>query len=371
MDNKIDLDFFSYDCSKSEKGTITRNMKHTITFREILPDYFDHLKRENGSAKTTISTYRSRLNQYCQWLEENGHPNTKIGTAFETINLKGYKYALMEKKQRPRSIRGSLNAIRSLGQYLVDTKIYPENPALAVKMPPKDQATRLLISDQEIQSLLDATERQAKPRKVAFSRALLITLAFTGVRADELVNIKVQDVLVGRRELLVVNGKGGKSRTLYPPTNFFIAMEAWLHEREKLECDHDYLWAHGKSSHMSYDWLLSHLEELKAVAGYKNACNIKPHSIRHWFASKLYSQHSNIKMVQAALGHSDPQTTFVYLHLDEEDARGMSQLTLERPIENNESVGKQKHASQSLDSRNTRSRTRRARNDGRSSLQRQ
>lgn len=191
---------------------------------------------------------------------------------------------------------------------------------------------RLLVSDTEALGLLDAAQRQAAPRDVAFSTALVSALLYTGVRADELVHVKVEDVSIERGEFLVTKGKGGKVRTLYPAPEFFAALKAWLHEREKIGCEHSWLWAQGPRRGMSYERLLAHLEELKAIAGYKGARNIKPHSLRHWFATNLYRQMKNIKIVQRALGHAHPQTTYTYLHLDEEECRAMSTMTLGKPV---------------------------------------
>jgi hypothetical protein len=55
--------------------------------------------------------------------------------------------------------------------------------------------------------------------------------------------------------------------------------------------------------------------------------NIKPHTLRHWFATNMLRNGATIKQVQVALGHTDIKTTAVYLHIDEEDAKAMADLS--------------------------------------------
>ena len=101
------------------------------------------------------------------------------------------------------TIRGAFHALRSLFEYLVTTKVLDPNTAQDVRLPKKDAAKRLLISDKEMHALFEAAERQSTSREVAFSSALLMTLAGTAVRSDELVNMMVEDVRLEREELYV------------------------------------------------------------------------------------------------------------------------------------------------------------------------
>ena len=303
-----------------------------MLFAQPKKDYLNWLLHEAKKAKTTHTTYQSWLNRYEKWLPENGFPNPTLEDAISVSNMRRYQYSLDAQNLRPRTIRAAFHPLRGLCEFLIhEMKTLTNNPVNELTMPKFDDADRLCISDKEALSLLDAAERQADPRKVAMSVALISALLYTGVRADELVNIKIADVLCDQEEFVVSKGKGGKKRKLFPAPKFFISMRAWLHERAKMDCEHDFLWAQGPRRSISYEWLLAHIEELKAIAGYKGAANIKPHSLRHWFATNLYRQTGNIKVVQRALGHSHPQTTYTYLHLDDEECRVMSKMTLGKP----------------------------------------
>jgi site-specific recombinase XerD len=63
------------------------------------------------------------------------------------------------------------------------------------------------------------------------------------------------------------------------------------------------------------------LEDIKAIAGMKADPRIKPHSIRHAAATRLMRNGADIRSIQTWLGHAHLQTTAIYLHTDEEQAR--------------------------------------------------
>ena len=64
------------------------------------------------------------------------------------------------------------------------------------------------------------------------------------------------------------------------------------------------------------------------VAGMKGDPRVKPHSIRHRFATRLMERGATIKEIQACLGHADANTTFIYLHMKEQGATVMQGITV-------------------------------------------
>ena len=244
---------------------------------------------------------------------------------FSTPVLRRYLYSLSARGLRPRTIHGLFDPLRGLGNFLVDNGVLTANPVLALKMPKKDAAQCLTISREEIAALLEALERQRDPRHTALSRAILHTLVFCGLRAQECLDLKVAHVSLDNKTLLVASGKGRKSRMLYPSPECLAALSEWLLVREA-DCTHDWLWAEDRGRRVGYEGLRQMLEEIKCLAGLRDHANIKCHSIRHFFATHLLERGATIKQIQAAMGHSMAQTTFVYLHLGEAESKAMADL---------------------------------------------
>ncbi len=296
-----------------------------MTLHDCIADYLRFLRYEQGAAPTTIKAYQARLHNFQNWLTENGYPNATLD-AFNVPTLRRFLYHLGGKGLRPRTIRGFFNPIRSLGAFLVANEALTENPAVKVGLPKKDAALRETVSEEEIRQLLDACERRRNPQQIALARALFSVLIFAGVRRSECLDLKLDDVNLSDGSLLVRNGKGNKSRRVFLCADACSALREWLVLRPK-DCTHSYIFAFDRNRRIHHDGLRTLLEEIKAIAGLAGHENIKPHSLRHAAATRLLRNGADIRSIQSFLGHTNLQTTAVYLHSDEERQRDIRELS--------------------------------------------
>jgi len=305
--------------------TLKRRLK-TMNYKMVVKDFLAEVKANN--TKTTFYSFQAGLNRYGRHLAEQGLADPDCEYALSAPALNAYKYSLADRGLLGQSVKGALCPIKSVCGYLIRIKAMAaeENPFLVMTMPNEQDPVRLLVSDEEVAGLMEAVERQHDPRKVAFSRLLVSTLVHTGVRAQEAVDIQMDHIHLDRETLEVRYGKGDKNRTLNPPREWWIAYRAWLPFRDKMECEHSYLFASGRKAHIADERLRAMLEEFKAIGGMKGRENIKPHSLRHWFASHLHTNGGTIPMIQAALGHADPATTWRYIHNQAKGTEPMKQL---------------------------------------------
>jgi integrase/recombinase XerD len=291
----------------------------------IAPDYISYIRHELGYSPRTVTTYQSRLNHNAKWLHENGYPDADI-TVFAAPVLRRYLYAESARGLRPRTLRGLFHPLVGLGDFLVAQSLIPDNPARTIKMPKMDAANRVLASDRDLTALMTGVELQSDPRNVAFERALFSVLINCGPRAAELLGMKLDHFSTETKTLLIAHGKGEKSRTLHPPSDTDAAVQEWILERQKMDCSHDWLWSITKTRRLGYDGLRALLEEAKARAGLAGNNNIHCHAIRRAFATRMMTRGGSIKAIQAALGHTQTETTFRYLFLAEEGAKVMADI---------------------------------------------
>ena len=290
----------------------------------ISKDYLSHIRHERGLSPRTCCGYASWIHHFLGWLEENGYPHADI-TTFSLPVLRRYLYALSGRGYRPRTILSAFHPVRSFGDFLLSNGLVKENAAKALSLPKKDAAQRLTVSESEVRALLDATERINHPRKLALYRGLLHTLVFTGVRNQELLDVKMEHLDLPGRCLLVASGKGSKSRTVFLTAETVAALTEWLIHRGT--CTHDWLWAYDTGRRIGKASLAQCLKEISAIAGFKGNKNIRPHSLRHSCASRMMSNGASIKVVQAALGHASIAQTATYLHLGEKEAEKMADFS--------------------------------------------
>jgi integrase/recombinase XerD len=291
--------------------------------QDAIKDYLIHIKAERGYSPTTVTCYQSWLRHYANWLDESLSKESSLSD-ITTESFRKYLYFLANKPYRPRTIRSAFHPLYGLTKFLVGNGGLDTDPLSTIKMPKKDAAQRLLVGDGELLKMLEACDRLPKPRERALAKATIMVVANCGIRCQELVDLRVDDVRFEEGTVLIRSGKGAKSRLVYPSPATLEALKSWMDAR--LYTDNPWLWCFDRSRRYKDNGLRTLLESVKQIAGLGGKENIKFHSIRHRFGTRMMEKGATIKQVQSALGHSDPQTTFVYLHLQERGASAMSTL---------------------------------------------
>ena len=294
-----------------------------------ITEYVEHIRYERRLAKTTVKHYQSWLRGFVLWCAENGYPDPELET-FNALTLRRYMMDKSKAGARPRTIHSAFHPLIGLGTFLVEKELVTENPAKLVKLPKKDAAVRHLLADSDVQALFDACKRQRTQRQITLSRAVLSVLAFGGLRREECCDLRLEDISLEERALLVRSGKGGKSRRVFVCKDAITALREWLAVREA-GCTSPYLFTIDRLRRMHHQGIATLIETIAATAGMADNEAVKPHSLRHWCATNLLKNGANIRDVQQFLGHSDLQTTCRYLHSSEEQLRTISELTALRP----------------------------------------
>ena len=105
---------------------------------------------------------------------------------------------------RPRTVRSTLYALRALFAFHQEMGLVPGNPAREVRLPKKDAATRLLVSDEELLPVLEAAGRQRNTFRCVREQAVLGVLIYCGLRHREMLDLRVEPVNLTAGALLEV-----------------------------------------------------------------------------------------------------------------------------------------------------------------------
>lgn len=149
--------------------------------------------------------------------------------------------------------------------------------------------------------------------KSKLERAMIEFLLSTGLRCEELCNLKWDDINFDTRDVYVIEGKGGKNRVTMMDD---VASKYLLEYRDGLDFKNEYVFAVKYGNIVKQRTTDSVWRKLKAVAERAGIEEANPHKFRHTFATTLYRRGLDVRMIQKLLGHSNIATTMIYIDSD-------------------------------------------------------
>ena len=159
------------------------------------------------------------------------------------------------------------------------------------------------VYEKDIQKLKATIANHLTHKGSVFRDLMIIETAIkTGMRRAELANLLVRHINFGSGSLTVVRGKGSRDRVI-PITN-------------KLELDLEELCSDKQLNDRVFGLTPQSLGLKINDWAKKSEVPIHTHSFRHYFATKLLEKGANIRVVQELLGHSNLNTTQMYLSVN-------------------------------------------------------
>ena len=170
-----------------------------------------------------------------------------------------------------------------------------------------------ILSSDEQEALIDQFNFRypSSHRNMCMIRVMLDA----GLRAGEVVAIRPDHLDMRTCKLMVREGKGSKDRTLWISSDLRDLVGEWLERRT----ESPWLFPTRHGTKMSTRYLRSMVKKYAKKAGITEISKVSPHTLRHTFATDLYRETKNIRLVQKALGHADLSTTMIYTHIVDDE----------------------------------------------------
>lgn len=291
-----------------------------LLLTDIFFDYLKFLVHEQRATKKTVRTYQAGLHQFHAWVVSNMDPVPTLSHLTLPV-FRAYLYAESARGLRPRTLLGKFYPLDSLVEFLIRNKAMTGNPINDLRLPKKDPAVRLTVSRQEVLALFDASKKIHNDKRGILCQGVLSVLVYAGLRRQELLDLTLTDY--DGKALLVRHGKGNKERRVPLPQVAVLNLNEWLKVRKSSS---PYLFVTDSCRRVGHEALHNIMEELKAIAGFRDAENIKPHSLRHFYATHLLRNGADTDSIRMLLGHSELRTTEIYLHTDEARLAAVAEL---------------------------------------------
>ena len=192
-----------------------------------------------------------------------------------------------------------------------------ERPDALAKMNPVREPRTLpvVLSREEVARLIEAA---GTPKY----QAVLSVAYGAGLRASEVVNLKIGDIDSTRMTLRIEQGKGRKDRYAMLSPMLLERLRVWWRD------------AHARGKMLDGGWLFPGQNPINPMSTrqFNRICHlaaeaagidkrVSPHTLRHSYATHLLEQKVDIRVIQVLLGHKRLETTALYTQVATEVLR--------------------------------------------------
>jgi integrase/recombinase XerD len=254
------------------------------------------------------------LEAFAGWMEKH-RPQVLPGAVARDDVREYLRVQRTTRRLAPASMKIIVVALRHFFAQLKREGLLQQDLSTALDLPRLDRLLPEMLREDEVERLLEAPV-SSTPLGLR-DRALLEVLYASGLRAGEIVALRLENFL-REEKLLRVIGKGNRERLVPVGEKAIAALEAWLTRgRPQLvratTGGEIFLGDHGRRLTSTRVWQI--VRAMAQLAGLQKP--IWPHLLRHSFATHLLSRGADLRAIQEMLGHASLATTQVYTHVDQ------------------------------------------------------
>ncbi|MEP1095132.1 MAG: site-specific tyrosine recombinase/integron integrase [Cyclobacteriaceae bacterium] len=192
----------------------------------------------------------------------------------------------------------SINAIK----FYLENVLGQDRQFYQLERPRKSKRLPQVLGMEEIKGILNACENLKH-------KAILTTIYSAGLRMGEAMALKIGDIDSEHMRIWIRGGKGNKDRISVLSPHLLTVLRAYFLKYRPQE----YLFEGSEGGAYSASSVRKILQRAVTKAGIVK--NVKPHTLRHSFATHLLEHGTNLRYIQTLLGHTSAKTTEIYTHV--------------------------------------------------------
>ena len=273
-------------------------------YLETWVDAFMLDRKAQNMAKGTLYYYKVRLREFMAYCETR---EVKHILQIDANLIRQFLIAMQEKGHNPGGLHMYYRVIKAFLRWW-ENEVEPDNwknPIRKVKSPSNPIEPLDPANIEEVKAMIDVC-----PKDTFFGtrdRAIMLCLLDTGMRANELCSLNIEDVNLITGEILIRQGKGRKSRYAFLGARARKALRLYLKYRPDRN---DALWLSREKERLEY-WSLDMVMRRRAREA--NVPHPSLHSFRRWFALTCLRSGMDAFSLQELMGHADLQVLKRYL----------------------------------------------------------
>jgi site-specific recombinase XerD len=261
-------------------------------YASILYAFTDHMIQRRYSWNT-IENYTHCLSTYLKKLYTN------VDDPFTKEKIENYCIQLSKQKVSESTLNMNINAFKYYCTNIIGWSSFEIN----FVRPKKSHALPSVLSIGEVKRLFEQLQN--------IKHRCMLYLAYgCGLRVSEITGLKIADIDSERMQIHIKGAKGKKDRMVTLPDSALLLL------REYYRTYHPKTWLFEstvKGEPYSTTSLQAIFRRAKARAKINKKASF--HTLRHSFATHLLESGTDIRLIQALLGHSNLKTTMIYTHI--------------------------------------------------------
>ena len=313
------------------------------TIADAVQDYLTQV--ELTRSRRTFRTYQTGMNQLRSFLQLAGFDIDKdpVNSLSEQVAA-DFAHALLEQRFSAATINLYLTSLTGLYEFLILELELPFDMnrvrRLLKNRTPRVKRRLPQFSWEDIETVLNYcqsastvfTDDRRQILRDKRDRAIILTLADTGLRVHEACNLVRSDVDWNRHTALIT-GKGAKDALVRFSNRSITAIQSYLSSRSTYDLHspkpgaslpvfarHD-RGAGKRVLRLSTYSMENIVAEIawQALQDEEKAARITPHAFRHYFVTRVVKTTNNLKAAQELARHESITTTEIYTHLLDQD----------------------------------------------------
>lgn len=284
------------------------------SLRISINDYLNYCRSQKRLDEKTLKAYRIDLTQFYEKF-----PDTEI-TDLTPAVLENF-IAKLHQNYKPKTVKRKIASLKAIFHYWEYREVLDRNPFNKIQIKFREPVILpKTIPLHTVETFLSTMYRQYACAKTDYQKqnalrdiAVIELLFATGIRISELCSLKVTDVNLVDKTILIY-GKGSKERRVQLGNEDVISILKKYEETFKKHiqnCGHFFVNQSGRP--LSDQSIRRMINKYTASADIEQ--HITPHMFRHTFATSLLEADVDIRYIQEMLGHSSINITEIYTHV--------------------------------------------------------
>ena len=269
-----------------------------------LSNFYDYLSKEKNYSSNTVIAYKKDLETFQDFCRVKFELNNLLKVTYPII--REWIINLSEKELSPLTINRKISSLSKYYDFLIKINELKSSPLKNHKRLKVQKKLIIPFSEDEILKVVNVFSKNFEGKR----NLLIVDMLYsTGVRRDELINIKLNDVLLDEN-LVKVLGKRNKERLVPLVLNLKSRIKDYLKFRNEIKSSSSNFFITTKGKKIGPSLVY------RVVKNYFSKVSTKvktsPHVLRHSFATHMLNNGADINSIKEIMGHSSLASTQIY-----------------------------------------------------------